>query len=152
MTDTNPPTPSDDAELDALLVDLRHLGHDHDPVPAELIEFALLAPQIAMVEADSATLIDPTEQLAGLRLDSQQVKSWEFDGGHIDVEFSDERLEGVVSSTSAPSQVLLEWTDDVETIDLDRYGGFTASLRRGPCRIQLEFSEGARITTGWTQT
>ncbi|MCP5027497.1 MAG: hypothetical protein GY929_14565 [Actinomycetia bacterium] len=139
-------------EIDQTLTELRHLGHDHDPVPAELIEFALIAPKVAWVAADAANLVDPAEQMAGLRLDSQQQKTWEFDGGHLDIEFTEERLEGLVSTIEPPMQVLVEWTDQVEYIDLDDFGGFAVSQRRGPCRIQLELSDGGRVTTGWTLT
>ncbi|MCP4085869.1 MAG: hypothetical protein GY745_12560 [Actinomycetia bacterium] len=141
-----------DAELDQLLVDLRHLGHDHDPVPTGLIEFAQLAPKVARVQAEVARLIDAEEQMAGLRRDSDQMKSWVFDGGHLDIEISEDRLAGTVSASEAPSQVIVEWTDQSDQIVLDDFGGFTVDQRRGPCRIQVEFPGGSRVTTGWTLT
>ncbi len=141
-----------DAALDQFLVALRHLGHDHDPVPTGLIEFALLAPKVAQVEAQVAKLIEAEEQMAGLRRDTDQMKSWEFDGGHLDIEFTEDRLEGTISTSEAPSQVVVEWTDQSEQIVLDDFGGFTVGQRRGPGRIQLEFPGGSRVTTGWTLT
>ncbi len=139
-------------QLDQMLVDLRHLGHDHDPVPAELIEFALLAPKVARIDADPATLVDPADQMAGLRLDSHQQKTWEFEGGHLDIEFTEERLEGIISTTTPPVAVAVEWTDQIEYLDLDDFGGFAISQRRGPLRIQVELADGGRVTTGWTLT
>lgn len=143
-----------DAEAE-LIATLRAGLEESDPVPEDVIEFAIAAYTWRDIDAELAELdFDSAEsgQGAGVR-SSATLRMISFQAGQwmLDIEYDEVtgRLLGMISPET-PFHVDLHTAGAFYTSESDASGRFQAeSVARGPLSLVLRFSDGQVVKTQW---
>lgn len=139
----------------ALIAALRAGLEESDPVPGDVVEFAMAAftwrdidAELASLDFDSADSGQTTgvRSSATLRMISFQAGQWMLD---VEYDETSGRLLGVISPET-PYRVDVHSSGAFYTTDSDDSGRFQAEgVARGPLSLVLRFPDGQTVKTQW---
>ncbi len=149
----------DEAELDAIMDQLRSIGDTVDPPPPIAYELARAAfetrnldDELAILTADSD--VDELELVRSVQVEPRMVS---FETATVSVELQLDHDDDLITVRGlvigAVGQVLLETGHQRITAKLDERGWFVVTnLRGGALRLRLLGVDGGNVTTEWITT
>lgn len=149
----------DTPEDDALLLRLRTVAADADPVPALVRDLAKAAFSLRDLDAELAVLVldsdAPGQELAGVR-GGAEVRLLSYEAAAVGLELQVARRGGHSSVVGQvvgppPARVVVETERQEHVVSPDTSGVFTLEgLDAARLRVKLGYDDDTTVTTPWT--